>query len=122
MKKLHILALAAASLFALSSCSDDSVSFSSRSGMSGGSVLIIKNSSFTDKVEAHVVLKHGTNGRIYEDTRTIDPRDKDEFGSLQLGSNIPAGSEVDVTIYSGDVTEKYHLKFTGPNQFDVTKL
>jgi hypothetical protein len=68
------------------------------------------------------VLKHGRTGKIYEDTRTIDPRNEDEFGSLQLGSNIPVGSEVDVTIYGGDTTEKYHLKFTGPNQFDVTKL
>lgn len=90
--------------------------------MGGGSVLIIKNTNFKDKVEAHVTLIKPNDLTEYTGARTIDAGDKDEFGSLQIGSNIPVGSKVKVTIYNGDKTENYELKFTGPAKFDVTEL
>ena len=122
MKKLLTLILSVGCLFTFSSCKDKCASFEARTGMGGGSVLIIKNNNFKDAVEAHVTLIKPNDTKEYVGVRSIDPGTKDEFGSLQLGSNIPVGSKVKVTVYDSDKTENYELNFTGPAKFDVTEL
>jgi hypothetical protein len=98
-----------------------SASFDARTSI-GGSVLIIKNNNYNDKVEAHVTLIKPNDSTEYTGVRIIDPRNKDEFGSLQIGSNIPVGGKVKVTINDADKTENYELNFTGPAKFEVVEL
>ena len=123
MKKLFTLILSVGCLLTFSSCNDKCASFEARTGWKGkGSVLIIKNNNFKDKVEAHVTLIKPNDPTEYSGVRIIDAGNADEFGSLQIGSNIPVGGKVKVTIHDSDKTENYELNFTGPAQFEVVEL